>query len=196
MTTTSTEERYLGNYRLLRLLGRGGQALVYLGEHRYLKRLAAIKVLRASLDEGKEQQFRTEAQLLASLSHPHIVRVLDFGIEQETPFLVIDYAPQGSLLTLVPRGSRLALDRVVDYTAQVASALHYAHTRHIIHCDIKPENLLLDELQQVMISDFGLALLAPSSDNLLSTQGMQGRCRIWPRSSSMASLAMPAINML
>src|SRR6266567_4286265 len=159
MTTTSTEERYLGNYRLLRLLGRGGQALVYLGEHRYLKRLAAIKVLRASLDEGKEQQFRTEAQLLASLSHPHIVRVLDFGIEQETPFLVIDYAPQGSLLTLVPRGSRLALDKVVDYTAQVASALHYAHTRHIIHCDIKPENLLLDEQQQVMISDIGLALL-------------------------------------
>jgi serine/threonine protein kinase len=174
MTTTSTEERYLGNYRLLRLLGRGGQALVYLGEHRYLKRFAAIKVLRTLLDEQKEQQFSTEARLLANLSHPHIVRVLEFGIEQGTPFLVMDYAPQGSLLTLFPRGSRLTLTQVVDYTTQIASALHYAHQRHIIHRDIKPENLLLNEQQQIMISDFGLALLAPPSDELISTQGMEG----------------------
>jgi len=174
MTTISTEERYLGNYRLLRLLGRGGQALVYLGEHRYLKRLAAIKVLRAALNEKKEQQFKTEAQLLASLSHPHIVRVLEFGIEQGTPFLVMDYAPQGSLLTLFPRGSRLALDQVVDYTAQIASALYYAHSRHIIHRDVKQENLLLNDQRQIMISDFGLALLAPAAEEPMSTQGMEG----------------------
>lgn len=170
---TGRMEQYLGNYRLLRLLGKGGQAVVYLGEHRYLKRLAAIKVLRASLDEESGEKFCVEAQLLAGLSHPHIIRVLEFGIEQGVPFFVMDYAPNGSVLTLCPRGTCLVSDAVADYVEQVADALQYAHDHHIIHRDIKPENLLLDEQQRILLSDFGIALLAPSPD-LLNTQDLVG----------------------
>jgi len=84
----------LGNYRLVRLLGRGGQASVYLGEHLYLKSHAAIKVLGAELDQEESAKFLTEGQTLARLTHPQIVRVHDFAVEQGTPFLVMDYAPR------------------------------------------------------------------------------------------------------
>src|SRR2546421_3702984 len=80
----------LGNYRLLRLLGRGGFAEVYLGEHRYLKSQAALKVLRTQLTDEDAHQFVQEAQLLASLSHPHIVRILDFAVQEGMPFLVME----------------------------------------------------------------------------------------------------------
>src|SRR5690349_5398278 len=135
--------QHLGNYRLLRLLGRGGQAEVYLGEHRYLKSYAALKVLHASLDNQHAEQFLAEAQTLARLVHPSIVRVLDFLIEQGTPVLVMDYAREGTMRQRYPVGSCLPLATVVSAVRQVASALHYAHSNHVIHRDVKPENLLL-----------------------------------------------------
>ena len=87
----------IGNYRLLRLLGRGAFAEVYLGEHIYLKRLAALKLLQASLEDEDVEQFLVEAQTLARLNHPNIVRVHEFAVEQGMPILVMDYAPRGSL---------------------------------------------------------------------------------------------------
>src|SRR5579884_468919 len=163
----------LGNYRLVRLLGQGGFAEVYLGEHVYLKRQAALKVLRTTLQEEEVEQFLAEAQMLAGLTHPHIVRVQDFAVEQGTPFLVMDYAPRGTIRHLYPPGSCLSLETTVAYVKQVAAALQYAHNRNVIHRDVKPENLLLGAEQHLMLSDFGLALLAPSPD-LLSTQEMAG----------------------
>src|SRR5205823_1413366 len=127
----------LGNYRLLRLLGRGGFAEVYLGEHRYLKTYAALKVLRISLADEEIEQFLTEGQTLARLTHPHIVRVHDFAVEQGTPFLVMDYAPRGTLRKLHPPGSCLSLDTTVAYVKQAAAALQYAHNCNVIHCDVK-----------------------------------------------------------
>jgi eukaryotic-like serine/threonine-protein kinase len=164
----------LGNYRISRLLGRGGEAVVYLGEHVYLQRQTAIKVLRTSLNEEDSKRFLSEAQLLANLSHPHIVRVLDFAVEQGTPYLVMDYAPGGSLGRFHPIGFCLPLSTIVGYMKQIASALQHAHDHKIIHRDIKPENILLNaEHDHLMLSDFGLALLAPTSE-LLSTQAMEG----------------------
>src|SRR5437762_12105098 len=87
----------LGNYRLVRLLGRGGQASVYLGEHLYLKSYAALKVLRTQLSDEDVTKFLAEGQMLARLRHPQIVRVHDFAVEQGVPFLVMDYAPRGTL---------------------------------------------------------------------------------------------------
>src|SRR5438046_409610 len=83
----------LGNYRLLRLLGQGGFAAVYLGEHVYLQSPAALKILRAVLADEDIEGFVTEAQTLARLDHPHILRVLDFAVEDGIPFLVTEYAP-------------------------------------------------------------------------------------------------------
>ena len=105
----------LGHYHLVRLLGRGGQAEVYLGEHRYLKSFAALKMLHASLDERLSEQFLAEAQTLARLSHPSIVRVLDFDVQDGVPFLVMDYAPYGSLRRRYLKGSAVPLPQLVGY---------------------------------------------------------------------------------
>src|SRR5437764_9594609 len=161
----------LGNYRLLRLLGRGGFAEVYLGQHLYLNKQAALKVLQIALNEEDVERFVKEAQILASLNHPHIVRVLDFAVENGTPFLVMEYALNGTLRQRHPHGSPLPTETVVFYVRQVASALQYAHDQHLVHRDIKPENMLLGSNGEVLLSDFGLAMLTPHTADQ-STQAM------------------------
>jgi serine/threonine protein kinase len=164
----------LGNYRLTQILGRGGFAEVYLGEHIYLKTLTAIKVLQTRLSDTEDiGSFLKEAQMIARLSHPGIVRVMDFGIDNETPFLVMDYAPNGTLRQRHPKGSRLPLSTIVPYVKQLADALHYAHSEKLIHRDIKPENLLVGKRKEILLSDFGIALIAQSS-RYQSTQDVVG----------------------
>lgn len=153
----------LGNYYLTRLLGEGGFAQVYLGEHIYLNTQAAIKVLHTKLTSDDVEWFRTEARTIARLIHPNIVRVLDFGVQDKTPFLVLDYAPQGTLRQRHPRGTLLPLPTVVFYVKQVAEALQFAHDEKLIHRDVKPENMLLGKRNEVLLSDFGVALMAQSS---------------------------------
>jgi len=161
----------LGNYRLVRLLGQGGFAEVYLGEHIYLGTSAAIKVLRTELDSDEIEHFHSEARTIARLMHPHIVRVLEFGLENTTPFLVVDYAPNGTLRKHHARGVPLPLSTVVSYVRQIADALQYAHDQKVIHRDIKPENMLLGRRNEVLISDFGIALV--TSSHYHSTQDAQ-----------------------
>jgi serine/threonine protein kinase len=158
--------RQLGNYRLTRLAGQGGFADVYLGEHIYLKTLAAIKVLHAQLTQDMMGSFLSEAQIIAQLTHPHIVRVLDFGVENMTPFLVMDYAPHGTLRQRHPRGTTLPLPLIVSYVKQVAGALQYAHDRRLVHRDVKPENILLGRENEVLLSDFGIATIESNSHSL------------------------------
>lgn len=148
----------LGNYALTRLLGRGGFAEVYLGEHVYLNTQTAIKVLDAQLGESLQQQFLREARTIARLVHPHIIRLLEFGVEEGSPYLVMDYAPHGTMREHYPEGTRLTLPTVLPYLRQVASALQYAHGKRVIHRDIKPANLLLGEEDQLLLSDFGIAV--------------------------------------
>ncbi len=157
----------LGNYRLLRLLGEGGQASVYLGEHIYLRSQAAVKVRHTVLTDEERAVFLQEAQSLVQLTHPHIVRVLDFALQDGLPFLVMEYAPHGTLRQRHPRGARLPLDVILPYVQQVASALQYTHDQGLIHRDVKPENMLLNSHDEVLLSDFGLVMLAP---HLLSSE--------------------------
>jgi serine/threonine protein kinase len=164
----------LGNYRLTRLLGQGGFADVYLGEHTYLKTSAAIKVLQTRVTNDDDlASFLQEAQHIASLLHPHIIRVLDFGVDSKTPFLVMDYAPHGTLRQRHPKGTRLPLTTLVPYVQQIAEALQYAHEEKLIHRDMKPENILLGRRSEVLLSDFGIALIAQSS-RYQSTQEVVG----------------------
>src|SRR5579885_96012 len=153
----------LGNYQLERLLGQGGFADVYLGTHVYLKTQVAIKVLQTRLTGEDVDAFLNEARTIASLVHPHIVRVLDSGIENSLPFLVMDYAPHGTLRRLFPRGVAQPPAKLVPYVKQVASALQYAHERNLVHRDIKPENMLIGREGEVLLSDFGIATAARSS---------------------------------
>jgi len=163
----------LGNYRLLRKIGQGAFAEVYLGEHQYLEIPAAIKVLHVQMGPNAHEQFRREARTIAHLQHPHIVRVLEFGIQDQTPYLVIEYAPKGTLRTLHPKGTRLPLEQIVTYVKQLAPALDYAHQQGVIHRDIKPENMLLNAQHEVVLSDFGIAVVQQTRESL-STQDPAG----------------------
>ena len=153
----------LGNYHLIHLLGQGNFAEVYLGKHIHLHTQAAIKVLRGQLASHDRADFLTEARTIAHLRHPHIIQVLDFGVESTTPFLVMDYAPNGNLRQRHPKGTRLPLDTIAAYVMQVADALQYAHQEKLVHRDIKPENMLLGRNDEVLLSDFGIAIMAASS---------------------------------
>ncbi|GCE22308.1 serine/threonine-protein kinase [Dictyobacter kobayashii] len=151
--------RQLGNYQLTRLLGEGAFAQVYLGEHIYLSTQAAIKVLKTQTENYPVDLFYTEARNIARLVHPNIVRVLDFGVDSNTPFLVLDYAPNGTLRQRYVPGTVLPLSTIVSYIKQIAEALQYAHDDKLVHRDIKPENILLGRRNEVLLSDFGIALM-------------------------------------
>lgn len=153
----------LGNYKLVRLLGQGGFSDVYLGEHVHLGTYAAIKILRTQLADDSIENFRMEARTLAHLKHPNIVQVLEFGVEGLTPYLVMEYAPNGTLRQRHPRNVPVPLNVVVPYVKQVAAALQYAHNQKLIHRDIKPENMLVGEQNHILLSDFGIAVVTASA---------------------------------
>jgi outer membrane protein assembly factor BamB/serine/threonine protein kinase len=165
----------IGSYRLLRLLGSGGFAEVYLGQHlRITSQQAAVKILSARLQEEHIQSFTQEAETIAALHHPHIIRVLDFDVTDDgVPFLVMDYAAQGSLRQRHKRGEQVPLSTVVAYMQPIAEGLHYAHEHRIIHRDIKPDNILIDAQDKIVLSDFGIATIAHSTHSQ-SEQGTGG----------------------
>ena len=184
----------IGDYRLIRLLGKGSSAEVYLAEHIHLARLVAIKLLHTHLPDQARERFLTEAKLLSQMKHPHVTQLLDYGIEDDTAYFIMDYAPLGTLRTRHPWGTRVELSTVVSYVTQIASALSYAHAQRIIHRDLKPENLLLRSQDEVLLSDFGLAALAHSSGSL-SMQEAIGTLAIWLRSRSRAIPVQPVTSM-
>ncbi len=161
----------LGNYRLLRSLGQGGFAEVYLGEHIHLESKAAIKVLHSVLPNNHKDDFLKEARRLVRLKHPHIVRLLEFGVEGDVPFLVMEYAPNGSLRTRYPIGSQIPLETIVSYVKQVADALQYLHEQKLVHRDVKPENMLLGANQEVVLSDLGVAVVAHATGSIIGAAG-------------------------
>src|SRR5437763_10999667 len=156
----------LGHYRLLRKIGQGAFAEVYLGEHLYLERLAAIKVLHVQMQPETHEPFQREARIIARLQHPHIVPVLDFGLHDHTPYLVMEYTPGGTLRSHHPKGTRLSVEQIVAYVKQIASALDYAHQQRVIHRDVKPDNLLLNTKDEVVLSDFGIAVVHQTMEPL------------------------------
>jgi len=164
-----------GNYRLVALLGQGGYAEVYLGQHVRFNQQAAIKVLHVHLSGQEAEHFQHEAETIAQLAHPAIVRVFDFDVQDGVPFLVMDYAPDGTLRRCYPKGSLVPLPQIVSYVKQVAAALQYAHEQKFMHRDVKPENMLLGRQQEVLLSDFGIATIVHSTSSLsASAQGTSG----------------------
>lgn len=156
----------IGSYRLVRRLGQGGFAEVYLGEHIHLKTSVAIKLLIRQMTPQDVSDFMHEARTAAALIHPHIARILDFGFDNSFPFLVMDYASNGTLRQLYPRGSSLPLQELLPYIKQVASALQYAHEHKVVHRDVKPENILLGANKEVLLGDFGIAIPAHQTHSM------------------------------
>ncbi len=152
--------RVLGKrYRLLSALGTGASAHVYLAEDVSLQRHVAVKVLQPGLaaDEAFLKRFRAEARSVASLNHPHVLRVFDWGEDNDEPYLVLEYLGGGSLRDLLDRDVRLTHAQAAVLGAEVAQGLAYAHVRGLVHRDVKPANLLFDEEARVRIADFGVA---------------------------------------
>jgi serine/threonine protein kinase len=147
----------LGNYRLIGLVGRGGFAWVYQAEHLLLGTRVAIKVLDGNLTSEGLSNFLAEARIMASLEHPNIVRVWDFGTGNNMAYLAMGYAANGSLRSRHPSGTVLPLGTILQYVKQVAGALQYAHEEKVIHLDVKPENLLLGHNTKLLLRDFGIA---------------------------------------
>jgi beta-lactam-binding protein with PASTA domain len=152
--------RVLGKrYRLLSALGTGASAHVFLAEDVSLQRHVAVKVLQPALasDEAFLKRFGAEARSVASLNHPHVLRVFDWGEDSDGPYLVLEYLGGGSLRDLLDRGVRLSHSQAARLGTEVAQGLAYAHARGLVHRDIKPANLLFDEEGRVRVADFGVA---------------------------------------
>src|SRR5437016_6476157 len=158
LPTPPYQGQHHGNYRLIKRLGRGGFAAVFRVEHLYLRTLASVKILCASLAHEEKKRFLYEARIAARLKHEHIIRVLEFGVQEHVPFLVMDYAPRGTLRQIYPPGLRLPADLIVEYVWEITSALQYLHDNGLIHRDVKPANLLLGTHNELLLSDFGITV--------------------------------------
>jgi serine/threonine protein kinase len=149
----------VGNYEVLDRLGAGGMGTVFKARHRRMKRVVALKVLLRTLvqDEHFVQRFQREVETIARLSHPNIVMAFDADEAEVGPFLVMEFVDGRDLASLVQKGGPLSVFQAVDCILQGARGLDYAHSRGIIHRDVKPDNLLLDVSGVVKVADLGLA---------------------------------------
>jgi serine/threonine protein kinase len=165
----------VGDYRLLHRRGLGAFGEVYQAEDRRSHHPVAVKLLNTPLTRREDlKAFLNEARSFR-LHHPHIVPLLDFGLsEHDLPFLVMEYVAGGTLRERYPKGSKVPLDVVVDLTSQLASALQYAHDQHLVHRDVKPENMLCRSDGTVLLSDFGIASVAHASSSLSVYEGVGG----------------------
>jgi len=148
----------IGKYEILEKIGEGGFGIVYRGRDPMLDREVAIKVLRADVSTSPDfvERFWREARLAASLRHPNIATVLEVGEEKGRYFLVMDYLPGGPLSDLLKEGMPLPLSRTVELLEPIAEALDYAHSKGLIHRDVKPSNFIFNEDGRPVLTDFGL----------------------------------------
>ncbi|MBI5759091.1 MAG: protein kinase [Planctomycetales bacterium] len=164
---------FLGKYRLLSHLGSGGMSSVYLAEHVLMRRRVAIKVLpQARVDDTSYlQRFHREAQAVAALDHRNIVRAYDVDQEAKIHFLVMEYVAGKSLQELVAQNGPLSYVVTAEYVRQAAEGLHHAHRANMVHRDIKPGNLLIDEKGVMKLLDMGLArFFGDKDENSLTIQ--------------------------
>jgi serine/threonine protein kinase len=161
--------RTLGQYEVIELLGKGGMATVYLGRQTSIDRNVAIKVLppHPGLDESFKERFELEARTIGGLQHPNILPLYDYGTQDDVLYLVMAYADGGSLDDLIDSGA-MNTKQVEKYLRAIASGLDYAHSRGVIHRDVKPGNILINE-DHLMLADFGMVKMSVGENNLTGT---------------------------
>lgn len=168
-------KRLSGRYKVISLLGGGGMANVYLARDMILERDVAIKVLRFdfSNDEQFIKRFRREAQAATSLNHENIVSIYDVGEDEGVYYIVMEYVCGSTLKQYIQQYAPLSVPKALDIMEQLTSAISHAHANGIIHRDIKPQNILIDEHGKVKITDFGIAV-ALSSTTITQTNSVLG----------------------
>ncbi len=155
----STEHLLNKRYRLLSPLGAGGMAVVYKAQDLALGRLVAVKILREPLtgDPDFLARFQQEARSAANLAHPNIVTVHDFGRDGGRNYIVMEYIEGKDLKTLIKEGAPFKVDRALDIAIQICAGIGYAHRSGLVHCDVKPQNILVTPDGRVKVTDFGIA---------------------------------------
>src|SRR5579885_1358208 len=148
-----------GRYRLEARIGSGGMSTVYRATDETLQRQVAIKLMHREIatDSDQLERFRREARAVAQLSHPHIVGVIDAGEDDGRPYIVFEYVEGETLKDLIRREGQLPVPEAVAYAIEIARALGAAHQRHIVHRDVKPQNVLIDHEGSAKVTDFGIA---------------------------------------
>lgn len=146
-------------YQLEQTLGTGGMAIVYKAKDLMLERYVAVKALREdfSQDVAFRERFRQEAKAAANLSHPNIVTVHDFGLDQKHLFIVMEYMPGTDLKTLIKQKERFSVNDTLELMVQACGGVGYAHRAGLVHCDIKPHNMLVTPESRLKVTDFGIA---------------------------------------
>ncbi|WP_026585587.1 Stk1 family PASTA domain-containing Ser/Thr kinase [Bacillus sp. J33] len=167
--------RISGRYKILDMIGGGGMANVYLAHDMILDRDVAVKVLRMDFAEDEEfiRRFHREAQSATSLAHPNIVNIYDVGEEDSIYYIVMEYVDGQTLKQYIQQNSPVQIDEALEIMKQLTSAISHAHQNHIIHRDIKPHNILIDNNGNVKITDFGIAM-ALSATSITQTNSVLG----------------------
>ena len=161
-------------YEVLDLAGAGGMGAVYRARHRELGHLVAIKVLPPEVAESANRaaRFKREAALAAALSHPHIVPVYEFEARPELSFLIMPFVQGRTLEAILDERKRLPLDDVLPVVRAIGGALDFAHARGVVHRDVKPSNILLEDgTGRTLLTDFGVARAAPTPTGSLTAPG-------------------------
>lgn len=168
-------------YEIIKTIGEGGMANVYLAEDTILERKVAIKVLRGDLsnDEKFIRRFKREALSVSNLSHPNIVEVYDVGEEDGNYYIVMEYIEGKTLKQLLQKRGALTLTEVIDIMSQLTDGLAHAHEAYIIHRDIKPQNIMIEDNGRIKITDFGIAM-ALNSTQLTQTNSVMGSVHYLP----------------
>jgi len=154
------EQTLLNNrYKLIEPLGSGGMAVIHRAIDTMLERTVAVKILREdySSDTNFREQFKQEAKAAANLSHPNIVTVYDFGFDDDQVFIVIEYVDGTDLKSLIREKGRFSVEETVGLMAQACAGVGYAHRAGLVHCDIKPHNMLVSREFRLKVTDFGIA---------------------------------------
>ncbi|MBI9035116.1 MAG: serine/threonine protein kinase [Bacteroidales bacterium] len=153
-----------GRYKIIRSLGSGGMAIVYQAKDIMLERLVAIKVLKKDFTElpSFREQFKNEARSAANLSHPNIVTVHDFGFDHERFFIVMEYVPGQNLKVKIKTVKTFTLEEGIPLIVQACAGIGYAHRAGLIHCDVKPHNMLVTPDERLKVTDFGIARVLSS----------------------------------
>jgi eukaryotic-like serine/threonine-protein kinase len=146
-------------YQLLQRVGTGGMADVFRARDLMLERYVAIKVLRADYTENQafQERFRQEARAAANLSHPNIVTVHDFGLDRGQLFIVMEHVPGSDLKTLLRQRGRFSVEEAIPLIVQACAGIGYAHRAGLVHCDVKPHNMLVTPDKRLKVTDFGIA---------------------------------------
>ena len=168
-------------YEIIKTIGEGGMAYVYLAEDTILERKVAIKVLRGDLsnDEKFIRRFKREALSVSNLSHPNIVEVYDVGEEDGNYYIVMEDIEGKTLKQLLQKRGALTLTEVIDIMSQLTDGLAHAHEAYIIHRDIKPQNIMIEDNGRIKITDFGIAM-ALNSTQLTQTNSVMGSVHYLP----------------